>query len=91
MHCWKCGLSLEELRSGKISFREVCDNCHAYLHCCRNCRYYKPGLPNDCAIPGTETISDREAMNFCEEFQLMGQGPSKQIDPKEIEKRLFGD
>lgn len=29
-----------------------------------------PGKPNDCLVPGTEFIADREAMNFCEEFAL---------------------
>ena len=29
-----------------------------------------PGKPNDCAVPGTEYVRDREAANFCEEFKV---------------------
>jgi hypothetical protein len=72
MNCWKCGAKLEESSLGKISFRAICEKCHSWLHCCKNCVNYKPGLPNDCYIPGTEFISDREASNFCEEFKILG-------------------
>lgn len=57
---------------GKLSFRAVCEKCLAYLHCCKNCRYYKPGLPSDCRVPNTDPIRDREGCNFCEEFALLG-------------------
>ena len=64
--CWKC--------AGKtplpIRFRTVCPHCEIDLHCCKNCRYYSPGKPNDCTVPGTEFIRDREAANFCEEFKV---------------------
>lgn len=89
MNCWQCGASLNLL--GKLSFRATCDSCHASLHCCRNCLYYKPGRPNDCMIPGTDPITDREANNFCEEFKLLGKAPEKKINPKSIESRLFGE
>lgn len=90
MNCWKCGTQLPD-PSGKLSFRAECDKCSAWLHCCKNCKNYKPGLPNDCMIPGTDPISDREASNFCEEFQLRGTGPEKKADPKDVLKRLFGE
>jgi len=91
MKCWKCGATLDDPVNGKLSFRETCDRCHSWLHCCKNCQNYMPGKPNDCAIPGTEFIKDREAMNFCEEFKLLGSGPVKTSDPKDVFKRLFGD
>lgn len=90
MKCWKCGAELEG-EGDKISFRATCSKCHTSLHCCKNCKNYRPGLPNDCAVPGTDYIADREANNFCEEFQLLGKAPPPKKDPKEIEKRLFGD
>ncbi len=71
MLCWKCGVELATER--KLSFRAVCEACGTSLHCCKNCQNYTPGKPNDCSIPGTDFISDREANNFCEEFQLLGQ------------------
>lgn len=89
MKCWNCGTELNT--SDKISFRATCDKCSFYLHCCKNCRNYKPGLPNDCAVPGTEYIADRAANNYCEDFEPLGIGPSSKADPKEAERRLFGD
>ena len=89
MKCCKCGTE-QELK-GKLSFRAKCDQCQAWLHCCINCKNYEPGRANDCKIPGTEYIANREAINFCEEFELLGTGPIKKADPKDISKRLFGD
>lgn len=86
--CWKCGKALEDLPL-KISFRELCPHCHAYLHCCKNCLNYQPGLPNDCKIPGTDPIKDRETINFCEEFRILGKPCAPKIDPQDIIKRLF--
>lgn len=91
MKCWNCGATLKDPDFGKIPFREMCEACGAALHCCKNCIYYKPGLPNDCAVPGTDFIPDRSASNLCEEFKLLGKGPTKKVDPREAEKKLFGE
>lgn len=48
----------------------TCNFCDADLHVCKNCKYYAPGKPNDCLVPGTDLIQDREKANFCEEFRL---------------------
>lgn len=90
MFCWKCGKPLEEL-SLKISFRALCPHCDSYLHVCKGCKNYEPGRPNDCKIPGTEPIADREARNSCEEFVFQDKAPLEKKDPKEAFKRLFGD
>lgn len=76
MNCWNCGNLLSDLER-KTSFRAICDKCYAGLHCCSNCQYYSTGRPNDCAVPGTEPISDRSANNFCEEFKFLGKPPEK--------------
>lgn len=90
MNCWTCGTPLELI--SKVSFRATCETCHACLHCCRNCVYYKPGLPNDCMVPNTDYVADRAANNFCEEFKLLGKKESgNAVDPKTIAKKLFGD
>jgi hypothetical protein len=57
---------------------------------CKNCRYYAPGKPNDCAVPGTEWIKDREAMNFCEEFALKS-ASEKKSSPQNPFNSLFKD
>jgi len=56
--------------TAKIGFRATCPHCEIDLHVCKNCRYYALGKPNDCLVPGTEFIRDREASNFCEEFKV---------------------
>lgn len=83
LNCWKCANQISEVPA-KVGFRATCPFCSADLHCCSNCRFYAPGKPNDCAVPGTEPIRDREAANFCEEFQ--SRIPSTQKEGR----RLFG-
>ncbi|OGN64350.1 MAG: hypothetical protein A3E80_05020 [Chlamydiae bacterium RIFCSPHIGHO2_12_FULL_49_9] len=70
MNCWKCRKDLGE--KFPILFRTVCPHCDIDLHVCKNCKYYTPGKPNDCAVPGTDYIRDREMYNFCEEFRPKG-------------------
>lgn len=91
MKCWKCGANLPDFPWGKIPFRATCDFCGTALHCCKNCRFYKPGLPNDCAVPGTDFIPDREAINFCEEFKLSEKIPEPKKDPRDAARKLFGE
>ena len=74
MNCWYCKAPLSSLSFGKISFRAICDRCDHDLHCCKNCKYYKPGMANECSVPGTEWVSDREKNNLCEEFSLFTKG-----------------
>lgn len=76
---------------GRLPFRAICEGCDAWLRCCRNCAYYQPGLPNDCRVPGTESIADRETGNLCEEFKILGKGPSASADLSDVSKKLFGD
>lgn len=90
VYCFKCSQATEE--SGKISFRAVCPKCGSDLHVCKTCRYYSPGKPNDCAMPGTDYVRDREASNFCEEFTPLAAPPSVQSQTAvEKAKRLFGE
>ena len=95
MKCWKCDFDMEDPSLGKLPFRSTCDKCGSWLHCCKNCKYYTPGLPNDCYIPGTDFVADREGCNFCEEFKLLGIGAEgKGVNPDEKKKdfdSLFKD
>lgn len=90
IHCWKCQkiVSHEPL---KIGFRAQCQHCGVDLHTCTNCRYYCPGKPNDCLVPGTDSIKDREAMNFCEEFALKIATKENKVKGKEFFNNLFKD
>lgn len=69
MNCWKCAKSIND-ESVKIAFRSVCPHCGVDLHTCTNCKYYAPGKPNDCIVPGTEWVRDREKSNLCEDFRV---------------------
>lgn len=90
MECWRCGV--QQADSGpKVAFRATCDRCGAWFHVCKNCRHYKPGRRNDCEIPETELIADREACNFCEHFSVLGVRSSPSAKPADVLKRLFGE
>lgn len=86
MNCWICGAHLNH--KDKISFRATCETCNGDLHCCKNCKFYSPGRPNDCAVPGTDFIADRSKNNFCEEFSILGRGPAQN---KPEAKKRFDD
>lgn len=91
MNCWKCKKQIGETPS-KIAFRAVCPLCGVDLHTCTNCRYYAIGKPNDCLIPGTEYVRDREASNLCEDFKLKTDSPSSDKgDGKKGFNSLFKD
>lgn len=48
-------------------------------------------MPNECMIPGTEFVADREKVNYCEEFFWTPGNESKPKDPSEAARQLFGD
>ncbi|MCB1113396.1 MAG: hypothetical protein KDK62_01420 [Chlamydiia bacterium] len=89
--CWHCGEALPNFTFGKVGFRETCEKCGYDLHVCKGCQYFSPGKPNDCSVPGTEFVADREKRNLCEDFKLSGKPPQKGPSKEEIEKRLFGE
>lgn len=91
MNCWKCGASYELPLNGKTPFRATCDKCYTWLHCCKNCINYFPGLPNSCKIPDTEPIVDREAANFCEYFNPKEPQSNPKTNAEDIAKKLFGE
>jgi len=88
MDCWKCNKTISE-DPIQIGFRAVCRHCDVDLHVCKNCRYFYPGKPNDCLVPGTDFVRDREASNLCEEFKLKIalQNPNF----TKLERKIFND
>jgi hypothetical protein len=66
MRCHGCGAPFAGERVG---VRNVCGGCAAYLHCCRNCDFYAPGLSNDCREPVAERVTDKMQGNFCDHFR----------------------
>lgn len=64
MFCWKCNFTIDK----KISFHSVCEKCDNDLHVCKMCKFFLEGKPNNCLVPNTEPIYDREKNNLCEDF-----------------------
>ena len=89
--CHSCEKILD-LPKKKVGFRETCPFCEADLHVCKNCKFYIIGKPNDCYVPNTEYVRDREKYNFCEEFQFKENEEKENKSSKsDIENQLFGD
>jgi hypothetical protein len=65
--CHRCSA---EVGVSAVGVRDVCERCSAYLHCCRNCGFYEPGVHNDCREPNAEVVADKEQGNFCDFFRL---------------------
>jgi len=68
--CHRCGAPWDGGGKKQPGVKDICDNCSAYLHCCLNCRYYDPSAHNECYIPTTDWVGDKEACNFCDEFEF---------------------
>jgi len=66
--CFHCGAELSGRQ--RVPFKELCPKCDAFLHCCKNCRLYAPGAHNSCLSTTTESVTDVERANYCEEFEF---------------------
>jgi len=64
--CSYCG---SPLPGGVIGFRDLCVSCGRELHICRHCRFFKPGVYQDCTETVPEAVRDKDRMNFCEYFK----------------------
>lgn len=73
-----CHACLKELDiRPPIGRREVCAFCGADLHCCRNCRFYKPDSYNDCREPQAARVVEKSRSNFCDYFSFKSAPQSK--------------
>lgn len=93
--CFRCK---SEWKSTKRvpAVKETCEQCGAYLHCCKNCKHHDPKVHNQCYIPNTAWVGDREGCNFCDEFEFKATGVSGAATPevdsaKSQLSALFGD
>ncbi len=89
--CHKCKEEL--VFDVKIGRRDMCPNCHSYLHSCKNCEYWDPNAHNQCVENRAEFIRDREEGNFCLYFTFKDssdeQGDSSQDARAKLEA-MFG-
>jgi len=93
--CHRCG---REWEGGKRqpAVKDFCEGCSAYLHCCLNCRFYDKSAHNQCYIPNTEWVGDKEGANFCDEFEFadadaVGPDGTQQGKAKSKLDALFGE
>lgn len=91
-HCWHCGAGLTAADYGR---ELACLACGKPTRCCRNCRMYRPGRPNDCLEPIAEEVADKERATFCEHFDPApspaGPGQRANVDAqRQAAEALFG-
>ncbi|MCX7919031.1 MAG: hypothetical protein N3A72_05375 [bacterium] len=84
--CYNCGEPYQE--SHPFSFQSTCGKCHAYLHCCYNCRLYDPNASNKCKSSTTEWVTNRQKYNFCEEFEFAESEPKRQPSKEETKAKF---
>jgi hypothetical protein len=63
--CYHCTAALTRADYGR---ENTCLTCDRATRCCRNCRNYQRGRPNDCLEPTAEPVADKARANFCEHF-----------------------
>lgn len=84
--CYKCS---EQLKFDvKIGRRDMCPNCYAYLHCCKNCKYWDQSVHNECLENRSEFIRDREEGNFCLYFTFKEQEEGSADEVSEAKAKL---
>lgn len=89
--CWQCGHPLGKVEFGRET---VCLGCDKPTRCCRNCRFYAPGRPNECEEPMVERVMNKEWANFCDFFDpspdpQSGDGGSNKEDLLKAAEDLF--
>ncbi|HVY22701.1 MAG TPA: hypothetical protein VG962_05040 [Steroidobacteraceae bacterium] len=67
--CWKCGASLAQLSLPLLRL-DVCKQCGAELHVCRQCVFYDVTVAKHCRETIAEEVRDKQRANFCDYFVL---------------------
>jgi hypothetical protein len=67
--CHHCGHEVQ-LLSG-IQRTDGCATCYSDLKVCLNCRFFDPGMNNQCREPQAEWVTDKAKANFCEFFEYL--------------------
>ena len=67
LHCWRCGSELSAL-SLPLSRMDECPACYVYLHVCRMCVHFDPGIARACCEDDAEEVKEKEQANFCDYF-----------------------
>ena len=90
MVCHSCSREINLL--GKVGRKDECPHCNADLHCCKNCRFFDPGVSKQCTETQSDYVADKSRANFCEYFQpskrvpLVAKGSRSGSDPNDVKK-----
>ena len=89
MFCYQCRREVKvERQPGR---NDTCPSCHAFLHCCRNCRFYDVKAHHECREPQAEWVQDKTGGNFCEYFEAASTAPAAGEDRAAEARRKLDD
>jgi len=71
--CHHCNRELKLL--SELQRTDSCPYCLSDIKCCLNCRFFDPGMNNQCGEPQAEWTPEKEKANFCEFFELREVSP----------------
>ena len=49
--------------------QDQCPECFVYVHCCRMCEFFDPGVAEQCREDDAEEVKNKEGANFCDYFR----------------------
>ena len=77
--CFSCGA---ELLFEKVFRTTICPGCGKGVRACKNCDFYTPGAHWDCRETISESVREKDIVNFCEYFALRrGGGKAQNVKP----------
>ncbi len=88
--CFSCGTKNSYM--DRVGRRDECLQCHADLHCCKNCRFYDSTAYNECRETSADVVREKEESNFCDFFEP-GSGQSQKSERDSLlaqAEALFG-
>lgn len=68
LQCYRCGAPLDALTL-PLSRQDQCPECFVYLHCCRMCEFFDPGVAEQCREDDAVEVNNKEGANFCDYFR----------------------
>jgi len=72
----------------RILRTETCPWCRSDLHVCLNCTHHDSSRYNECLIPGTERVKERERANHCTAFEMRDGKPGEDHNKTETMNKL---
>ena len=76
----------------RILRTETCPWCASDLHVCLNCKFHDVSRHNECLVPNTDRVKERDRANYCNDFVFRDGEPEDdraQIDAKANLANLF--